>query len=339
MYTNIPQDEVPQIIQYTLENSHTTYDTFITEIQNLLHVILEQNYFQFNNRFYIPTNDLAMGARTSALLAEIFLQYMDYNKIYTVLHTNNIIRYYRYVDSILICIMNNTDTDKTLADFNNVHPKLQFTLQKERNSHINFLDITIHRTDSAFEYNIYRKHTAASHIIHNSSCHPPEHKTMAIRYFIHRLITYPLSETAQKCEIQTITYILQDNDYYIQQLNVIQNQTIHEEAHQNKKNNTVSSKKNWTLFTYSHRKVKTITKLLKQSSLSIAFKMTKTIKNILNTQPKPNIYHNSGIYQLQCQRCFHKYIGQTGRTFHARYTEHIQDIRNNRGNARFSHIS
>jgi hypothetical protein len=67
-----------------------------------------------------------MGAPTSALLAEIFLQYMEHNKICTVLHTNH-----RYVDDILIIYnINNTDVDKTLADFNNVHPKLQFTVKK-----------------------------------------------------------------------------------------------------------------------------------------------------------------------------------------------------------------
>jgi hypothetical protein len=32
----------------------------------------------------------------------------------------------------------------------------------------------------------------------------------------------------------------------------------------------------------------------------------------------------------------HIYKGQTGRTFHKRYTEHIQDIRNNRNNTGFA---
>jgi hypothetical protein len=31
-----------------------------------------------------------------------------------------------------------------------------------------------------------------------------------------------------------------------------------------------------------------------------------------------------------------KYIGQTGRTFHARYKEHIQAIRNNNSNSAYS---
>jgi hypothetical protein len=49
--------------------------------------------------------------------------------------------------------------------------------------------------------------------------------------------------------------------------------------------------------------------------------------------------YDSGIYQLQCQTRFHKYIGQTGRIFHTRYTKRIQDIRNNRGYPGFHNIS
>jgi hypothetical protein len=120
---------------------------------------------------------------------------------------------------------------------------------------------------------------------------------------------------------------------------VIQNQTAIKGDQQNKKNNTDNPKKNWAILTYSHTHTHTHTKNHKTSKTvkhKLVFKTTNTIRNILNTQPKPNIYHNSGIYQLQCQTCFRKYIGQTGRTFHTRYTEHVQDIQTNRGNTRLS---
>jgi hypothetical protein len=62
-----------------------------------------------------------MGAPASALLVETFSQYMEYHKICTVLHTNHITGYYTYIDDILIIYnINNTDIDKTFADFNNV---------------------------------------------------------------------------------------------------------------------------------------------------------------------------------------------------------------------------
>jgi hypothetical protein len=86
MYTNIPQDELLQIIQYALENSYTNYDTFITKIQNLIYVILEQNYFQFNNLSYKQTNK-----QTAWLWWPLLQPYLP---------KNHIIGYYRYVDNI-----------------------------------------------------------------------------------------------------------------------------------------------------------------------------------------------------------------------------------------------
>jgi hypothetical protein len=39
---------------------------------------------------------------------------------------------------------------------------------------------------------------------------------------------------------------------------------------------------------------------------------------------------------MKCMDCPLKYIGQTGRTFKARYKEHIQAIRNNNSNSGYS---
>jgi hypothetical protein len=39
---------------------------------------------------------------------------------------------------------------------------------------------------------------------------------------------------------------------------------------------------------------------------------------------------------MKCQDCALKYIGQTGRTFHDRYKEHIRAIRSNNGNSGYS---
>jgi hypothetical protein len=131
---------------------------------------------------------------------------------------------------------------------------------------------------------------------------------MAIEYLIHRLTTYPLSEAARTLELQKVTHILQDNGYYNQQLNTIKNKMANEGPPPPKKKNNinsiVNSERNWALFTHSHRKVKTITKLSKQSNIPTVFKMNNTKGTKLNMRPKLNFYHNSGIYQMQCQTCF-----------------------------------
>jgi hypothetical protein len=73
MYTNIPLYELINIIQMTL-----TYNNIPEEQKNeiiiLVKVILDQNYFQYNDELYSQNEGLAMGAPTSSILAEIFIQ-------------------------------------------------------------------------------------------------------------------------------------------------------------------------------------------------------------------------------------------------------------------------
>jgi hypothetical protein len=50
------------------------------EVIILLNAILEQNYLQFSNHFYEQDEGLAMGAPTSAVLAETFILYLEHTK-------------------------------------------------------------------------------------------------------------------------------------------------------------------------------------------------------------------------------------------------------------------
>jgi hypothetical protein len=43
-----------------------------------------------------------MGAPTSAILAETYIQHMEHKHIHPILNTQQIISYFRYVDDILI---------------------------------------------------------------------------------------------------------------------------------------------------------------------------------------------------------------------------------------------
>jgi hypothetical protein len=84
-------------------------------------------------------------------------------------------------------------------------------MEKEPNDRINFLDITIHRSEKELTYGIYRKATATDTIIHNQSCHPTQHKITAINYMINRLNTYPVNENQKNAERDKIKHILLQN--------------------------------------------------------------------------------------------------------------------------------
>ena len=52
------------------------------ESMKISHIIIKQNYFQFQNTLYIQEEGLAMGAPTSLILSEIYLQYIEHTVIY-----------------------------------------------------------------------------------------------------------------------------------------------------------------------------------------------------------------------------------------------------------------
>ena len=76
----------------------------------------------------------------------------------------------RYVDDGLYVSNNkNTSAENILKKINNIHPKIQFTEEKENHNKINYLDITITRYNKHIQYAIYRKPTSTNIIIPNLS--------------------------------------------------------------------------------------------------------------------------------------------------------------------------
>jgi hypothetical protein len=182
MYTNIPTQRITSIIQILLKH-HNTQQNTVKVIINITNTVLSCNYFKFNKDCYQQEEGLEMGAPSSAILAEIHLQSIECNNISDILIKHNVIGYFRYVDDKL------TDINLTLHEFNNVHPKLLFAMEHEHDNKIDFLNITIQRTENNLTYNIYQKATATDTVIRNSSCHPIQHKMSAISYMINRLNT------------------------------------------------------------------------------------------------------------------------------------------------------
>jgi hypothetical protein len=92
---------------------------------DVINAILSENYFQFSNDYYKQGGGLPMGDPSFEILAKIFLQFLQHNDMYYILKNCKIVGYVRYVDGILI------------------QPNLQFTVVKEQNNKIQFIDITI----------------------------------------------------------------------------------------------------------------------------------------------------------------------------------------------------
>jgi hypothetical protein len=178
------------------------------EFKNLAQIVIGQNYFQYDDKVYSQESGLAMGSPTSSVFSEMYLQYMESMEIYNTLVCNNIMGYFHYIENILV-VYDKTFTymDKVLESFNKIMPTMKFTIEKERENMINFLDITIEKEQDKLIFYVYRKPTATDSIIPSDSCHPTEHKMAAVRYLTNRMNKYHLSTDNKDKERKIIKHI------------------------------------------------------------------------------------------------------------------------------------
>jgi hypothetical protein len=76
-----------------------------------------------------------MGAPSSGVLSEIFLQHAEHPHLPRLTQKHKLINYFRYVDDILLIYDSlHTHIKDILDNFNSIHPNLIFTDEKENNA-------------------------------------------------------------------------------------------------------------------------------------------------------------------------------------------------------------
>jgi len=173
LFTNIPSELVIEAIknrwQHIEEGTKITKKEFICAVQ----FILSSTFFTFNNITYKQIFGTPMGSPLSPILADLVMQDLELkamNKLNVEFSF-----YYRYVDDILL----STPSDKVdiiLNTFNNIHNRLQFTVEYENNKSISFLDLNLSIKNKIIYIDWYRKETCSGRYLHYYSGHPTCHK-------------------------------------------------------------------------------------------------------------------------------------------------------------------
>jgi hypothetical protein len=281
-----------------------------------------------------------MGAPTSSLLPEVFLQNLEHNSICKILVENKVVAYFRYVDDILIVYdKQQTDITHLLALFNNLHPKLTFTMELEEDMKVNFLDLTIHRLPAGVYVSIYRKPTASGSLIHFESCHPLEHKLAGINYLVNRIAFYPIPVWEKEKEIRISQQIINSNGYqHIDIAKLVKDRLLksNSRCERNLGEDKKGIVKKWSSFSYIGKEVMPIARILRKFNINVALKTRNTAgkwlkrKHVSSDVDNGEKHDACGVYKIKCRSCSSVYTGQTGRSFNVRFREHISDIVHNR---------
>lgn len=336
LFNRIPPREVQTIAENIILKSKFE-NTKKLELITMIEICLSHNFLQYKNTIYSDPNGLPIGSPLSPLMAELFLDHLE-TKIFDNPHASQIVYWYRYVDDVIALFTGTTRQLEIFKNFiNSLHPKIEFELETAQNESLNFLDLTITIVNGKHTFSIYRKPTHTDTTIHMNSCRPFSHKLAAFHSMIHRLLTTPLDNDAHFSELQTIKEIAIKNGYtesLIDKLidkkkKAILTTHIFPNPPPSPLTTQVQPKPRVFLPYYGNFSER-IAKELRKLDYQVIFRASNTLGRQLSKTKDPVMPINkSGVYQLNCGNptCSANYIGQTGRSFQKRFSEHFAAIR------------
>ena len=202
-----------------------------------------------------------MGSPISGTVAEIFLQQLEKTHIKHLIDSKHLIFCARYMDDILI-IYDSTHISLTNIQHyvDTILGNIKLNAKHETNNKVNFLELSITRKPTSLELDIYRKPTVMDITINFLSNHPLEHKLVAYRFFINRMLSLPLSEVRHK-EWKNIKKTAHNNNIPIH--------LLQKKLDQSHLSTASTQDTKWATFTHSSLHVRKITNLFKHTNVKV----------------------------------------------------------------------
>lgn len=196
LYTNIPLELIETVIEEYWDKikHHTKLPK--KEFLYALKVCATSTFFQYQEEFYQQISGVAMGGPVSAVIANLVMEYIE-GKILASLKCS-VTFYKRFVDDCITCFPKNLHV-YILEHFNSFHPKIQFTIETEKNGSLNFLDMTIdHHEGQKINTKWYQKPTSSGRYMNYFSNVPFHWKANVVSNLFQR--AYKLSDKQYRQE-------------------------------------------------------------------------------------------------------------------------------------------
>ena len=322
LFTSIPQNFAIDCVKTFLNNNTDIFDRTklcVTEILELITICLDATLFVYNNKYYKQIKGTPMGSPVSVVIAEIVMQKLEE---IIMLKVGNLVEFwYRYVDDIITCVKED-QVEYVLREINSIKSDLQFTLEREADNIINFLDLKIIKSViGTLSFSVFRKNTHTDKYLNFSSYHPIEHKNSVVRSLLHRANTLCDNEYITNENIHVIN-ALECNGY---NKNTIDN--ISRQINQSSNNHQITDFK-YISAPYIRGTSERVARILRKYDIKLAHKPTRTLKHELtHLKDKQPAFNKAGVvYKLDCNECDAVYVGETGRQVKDRMREHQNDI-------------
>lgn len=213
LYTVIPHELGLEAIDYWFSKcSNLTRNVPSTFVLKLLQLILENNTFCYQNKFYKQIQGTAMGTKMAPVYANLVMSFLEvklFHEAQSVFNTSvvNYLKqnYFRFLDDIFII------WDTSLADISTffslidtLHPAFHFTREIGVDC-LNFLDVLLIRGNNNIITDIYRKPTDSHQYLHffsNHARHIKRNVPYSLAYRIHSIVSDNSTRTVRFAELK-----------------------------------------------------------------------------------------------------------------------------------------
>ena len=181
MYNSIPHDEGIDACRDALISLSSLSRSQIKEILTLLKLVLTNNCFSYNGKFYRQIRGTAMGTPCAPAYANIFMAFLWKTRIVPGLPSQpEWLK--RFLDDFLALFQAHLCLKSLLAFLNSVHKTVKFTATMglpsteldnlNRDSDTAFMDLSVHFSEGKLHTDLFSKPTDSHTYLSPKSCHP-----------------------------------------------------------------------------------------------------------------------------------------------------------------------
>ena len=145
----------------------------------LAHVVLKNNFFEFNGDFYQQLRGTAIGTKCAPSYAILFLAALEEKLLAEA--QNKPWVWWRYIDDVFIIWQHGEEKLREFVNFlNGAHESIKFTAEWSTEK-VNFLDVQVIKQSNKLVTDLFTKPTDTHQLLHRASCHP-NHTKKGIPY-------------------------------------------------------------------------------------------------------------------------------------------------------------
>ena len=160
LFTKVPTDETLAVVRDKLTADPLLKESSCIPIDNLMEMLtfcVETTYFGMGSDIYRQEEGQAVGPPLSPVLANLYMEYFEEMALGSTSLKPSM--WLRYVDDTFILWPHHEDVQTLLDHVNSIRPSIQFTMEKDQDNKLPFLDVLVTRTEQGFRSSVYRKPT------------------------------------------------------------------------------------------------------------------------------------------------------------------------------------